>query len=56
MGRKPLADVRKSDRPLRIRLTDGERRLLDREADAAGKPTATWARDVLLAMAKRRRK
>ena len=51
MGRKAMSGVRKTDRPLRIRLTDEERETLDRAA--ADKPTATWAREILLAAAKR---
>lgn len=46
MGRKPLSDEPKTETPLRIRLTEEERRLLD--AAAAGRPTSTWAREVLL--------
>ncbi len=54
MGRKPLSDVPKTDRTLRVRLTDDERKELDR---AAGKvPTSTWARDTLLAIARRKGK
>ncbi len=53
MGRKPLADIAKSDRPLKIRLTDGERDELER---AAGKtPVSTWARDTLLAIARKQK-
>jgi len=47
-GRPPLSDARKSDRPLRIRLTDRERKTLDKAARKTGKPTATWARDLLI--------
>jgi hypothetical protein len=51
MGRKPLAgEVKKSD-VLRIRLTGDERRLLDRAAEDEG--TSTWARSVLLRVAKK---
>lgn len=53
MGRKAISGERKSDRPLRIRLTDAERTLLDRAAQRDGKPTATWARNVLIAEANR---
>ncbi len=53
MGRKPLSGKRKSDRPLRIRLTDEERAELDRAASKGGKPTATWARELLLAAARK---
>ena len=50
MGRKPLADVRKMD-VLRLRLTDDERKQLDRAAAVAGQPTSTWARALLLQVA-----
>lgn len=52
MPRPTLSDARKSDRPLRIRLTDRERKSLDKAAKKAGKPTSTWARDILTAAAK----
>lgn len=51
MGRKPLGNEAKTDRPLRIRLTDREREILDSAAEAAGMPTATWARERLLSIA-----
>lgn len=51
MGRKPLGTEAKTDRPLRIRLTDAERESLDSAAESAGLPTATWARDRLLKIA-----
>ena len=54
MGRKPLAGEATTETPLRIRLTAGQRRLLDAAAAAAGRPTSTWAREVLLATAARR--
>ena len=53
MGRKPLSDIAKSDRPLRIRLTDYEREQLDKAAGATDQNTSTWARDVLLKAAER---
>jgi hypothetical protein len=54
MGRKPLSDEPKTNRPLRILLTDSERDELDR---AAGKlPTSTWARDLLLEAARTKKK
>lgn len=52
MARPPLSDARKTERPLRIRLTDRERKILDAAARAAAKPTATWARDTLLRVAR----
>ena len=40
------------EKPLRIRLMDDERRLLDEVAREKGLPTATWARMELLGIAK----
>lgn len=54
MGRKPLSGKRKSDRPLRIRLTDEERDVLDQAAAKVDKSTATWARELLLKAARMR--
>lgn len=51
MGRKAMSGEPKSDRPLRIRLTDAERAMIDSAANQASKPTSTWARDVLLVAA-----
>lgn len=48
MAGKPLAGVRKTDTPLRIRLTERERKQLDRAATKAKQPTSTWARELLL--------
>lgn len=53
MGRRPIGDERKWSQ-LRIRLTDGERNLLDQIAGSM--PTSTWARELLLREAKRRSK
>ncbi len=53
MGRKPLSDARKSDTPLRIRLTAGEREQLDNAAEDAGLATSAWARELLLRAAER---
>jgi hypothetical protein len=52
MGRpkKPEGEVRENF--LRIRLTDAERAALDREAQARGEDTSTWARRTLLALAR----
>jgi len=50
MGRKPLSGEPKTNRPLRIRLTDAERAELDRAAGKLG--TSTWARDLLLQAAR----
>jgi hypothetical protein len=54
MGRKAISGVRKSERPLRIRLTEEERAELDAAAGSIG--TSTWARDVLLAEARKSRR
>ena len=51
MGRKAISGVPKSERPLRIRLTDEERTILDVAANNAGDKTSSWARSVLLAAA-----
>jgi uncharacterized protein (DUF1778 family) len=56
MGRKPISGVRKTDRPLRIRLTEEERAEFDAAARADGKASSTWARDLLLKLARRRGK
>lgn len=48
MGRKPLNDKPMPNRPLRILLTDAQRRTLDKEAKKNKQATATWAREVLL--------
>lgn len=48
MGRKPLSDEPKTDRPLRIRLTEDERALLDSAAAKQDKGTSSWAREVLI--------
>jgi uncharacterized protein (DUF1778 family) len=56
VGRKALSGTPKSERPLRIRLTDEERALLDQAAEAEGKPTSSWLRDVALKLASKHRK
>jgi uncharacterized protein (DUF1778 family) len=53
MGRKPLSKKPKTDRPLRIRLTDDERQLLDDAANIEGQPTSSWAREMLIKIANR---
>jgi hypothetical protein len=40
------------EKPLRIRLTDDERKLLDAAASQLGLATATWGRMELLTIAK----
>lgn len=56
MGRKTISGTRKSERTVRIRVTDEERAALDEAASLAGKPVSTWARDILLAIADRKPK
>lgn len=53
MGRNPLSNKPKTDKPLRIRLTDDERELLDNAANIGGLPTSSWAREVLIKFANR---
>ena len=54
MGRKPLSDDERRDKPLRIRLTDAEREVIDDAAESAGdNSTSRWARDALLKIAER---
>ena len=54
MGRKPLSDEERRDKPLRIRLTDAEREVIDGAAGSAGHhSTSRWARDTLLRAAER---
>ena len=53
MGRPPLPDEERRDKPLRIRMTDDERALVDEAAQQAGVPTSQWARDVLERTARR---
>jgi uncharacterized protein (DUF1778 family) len=50
MGRPKKSDEEKRENVLRIRLTDEERRIIDR---AAGSETSTWARNELLELAKK---
>jgi uncharacterized protein (DUF1778 family) len=56
MGRKALSGERKSERPLRIRLTDAERTLIDDAAARVGKPASTWGREILLREAAKMKK
>ena len=53
MGRPPLPDNERREKPLRIRLSPEER--AEVEKAAKGK-TSTWARDILLRAAKRANK
>ena len=53
MGRKRLPDRERREKPLRIRLTDEERELIDRAATAASSKSSAWARAVLLKAAQR---
>ena len=50
MGRKPLPDNERREKPLRIRLSRDERAAVDK---AAGGKTSQWARNVLLKAARR---
>jgi len=53
MGRKPLSDARKTETPLRIRLDESERSIIDKAAAAAELPTSTWARTLLIRAAEK---
>jgi hypothetical protein len=53
MGRPPVDNPRIST--LSIRLTDAERAAIDAAAEQTGKKAAAWARERLLAAAKRQR-
>lgn len=55
MGRKRLPDDVRREKPLRIRLSQEERELIDDAAGGAGK-TSNWAREVLVKTAKREAK
>jgi hypothetical protein len=49
MGRKPLSDDDRRDKPFRIRMTDEERGQVDAAAEAVGDNSSSrWARKVLL--------
>ncbi len=49
MGRKPLSDEERRDKPFRIRMTDEERQQVDSAAESAGESNSSrWARKVLL--------
>lgn len=54
-GRPKKADEERRDNVLRIRLTDEERALLDEAAGAKTLDTSTWARSVLLELARKGR-
>jgi len=62
MGRKPLTDEDRRDKPFRIRMTDEERERVDSAAEQAGDNSSSrWARRVLLeaaehALARKRRR
>jgi uncharacterized protein (DUF1778 family) len=56
MGRKAMSGEPKTDKPLRIRLTDDERDVLDRAAALDGMPTSTWLRALGIDVARRRLK
>jgi uncharacterized protein (DUF1778 family) len=54
VGRPPKPDEERREGTLRIRLTKEERAVLDAAANGAN--TSTWARKVLLNVARRRKK
>lgn len=49
-GRPPKAKRDRRDNTLRIRLTDQERRALDKCAAVQSLDTSTWARSVLVGL------
>jgi hypothetical protein len=54
MGRRPLPDEDRRDKPFRIRMTDEEREQVDSAAETAGDTSSSrWARRVLLKAAGR---
>ncbi len=53
MGRPMLPDDERREKPLRIRMSDEERELVDRAAEATGQTTSQWARDILERAAKK---
>lgn len=54
MGRKKLPDEIARQKPLRIRLNEEERRMVDEAAEASGfRNTSAWVRKELLRLAKR---
>jgi len=56
MGRKPLSDEDRRDKPFRIRMTDEERSRVDAAAEAVGDNSSSrWARKVLLEAAEQER-
>ena len=55
-GRPPKDDADRRDKPLRIRLTDDERKIIDTAAADAGLTTSSWARGYLLHHALRSKK
>jgi uncharacterized protein (DUF1778 family) len=53
MGRPPKPENEVKNNFLRIRLTDAERALLDKAAEAQGEETSTWLRTIALEKAKK---
>ena len=53
MGRPKKPDSERKANVLRIRLTSEERQSLDEAAQKTGQETSTWARDLLLKIAKK---
>jgi len=50
-GRPPKPDSKRRNNVLRIRLTDADRKIIDRAAKQSGLDTSTWARRMLLELA-----
>ena len=47
-GRPSKPALERRNYPLRIRLNDAERALIEKAANAAGEPVSAWARQLLL--------
>lgn len=55
MGRPPKLPEERRKQGMRIPLTDAEKALIEQCAEAADKKPATWARQVLLRMADKKK-
>ena len=54
MGRKPLPDEVRKEKPLRIRMAEPDRQFIDEAAELAGYTSSSqWARGLLMKAAKR---
>jgi len=53
MGRPPLPDEERREKPLRIRMSDSERDLVKRAAQELEQSESQWARKILAMAAKR---